>query len=54
MNGKRFYAELPDGAVRPIGEWTYEALVRLHGWLHRINTEAQAVVFRPKKRGKRK
>lgn len=31
--------------VRKVNEWMYEYLVRVEGYVHRIRTEHQAVIF---------
>ena len=33
--------------VKRVTEWAYEALVRLHGYAHRIHTDRHAVIFKP-------
>jgi len=35
----KHYAELPNGERKPISDWMYEALVRLHGWVHILREE---------------
>lgn len=49
--GQAYYIEAPDGKVYPCN-WVQYEQAKLFGYVHRILTEAQAVLHKPAKKGK--
>ncbi len=47
----RYYAEMADGSVVPCNWVQYEQL-KAFGWVHRILTESQAILYKLPKKGK--
>ena len=40
----KYYVDLPNGERKAITEWMYEALVRLHGWVHVLREDNLEVI----------